>query len=45
MKGLLEKWDIVYTSATVMQKFRDYAKAQGVLNGCEQGKVLTDTNL
>ncbi|MFA7717419.1 MAG: hypothetical protein WC875_01785 [Candidatus Absconditabacterales bacterium] len=45
MKGLLEKWNISYTSATVMQRFRSYAEAQGVLNGCEKGKVVKDSNL
>jgi hypothetical protein len=45
MKWLLEKWNISYTSATVMQRFRSYAEAQGVLNGCEKGKVVKDSNL
>lgn len=45
MKWLLEKWPVTYTSATVMQKFRDYAVANDKLNGCEKGKVVKDNNL
>lgn len=45
MKWMLEKWPVTYTKANVMQKFRDYAVANDKLNGCEQGKVLKDSNL
>ena len=45
MKWILEKWNITYTPATVMQKYRAYAQAQGVLNGCEKGKVVKENNL
>jgi hypothetical protein len=45
MKGILEKWPVTYTKATVMQKYRDYAVANDKLNGCEQGKVAKDSNL
>ena len=40
MKGILEKRDVSYSKATVMQKYRDYAQTNSKLNGCEKGKVL-----
>ena len=45
MKGILEKWDVTYTKANVMQQYRNYATANDKLNGCVQGKVIKDTNL
>ena len=45
MKGILEKWPVTYTSATVMQKYRDYAVANDKLNGCTQSGIVKDTNL
>lgn len=45
MKGILEKWPVTYTKATVMQKYRDYAVANNKLNGCTQGGIVKDTNL
>ncbi len=45
MKGILEKWDVSYSKATVMQKYRDYAQTNNKLNGCEKGKVVKTGNL
>ncbi len=45
MKGILEKWPVTYTTANVMQKYRDYAVANDKLNGCVKGAVVKDTNL
>lgn len=45
MKGILEKRDVSYSKATVMQKYRDYAQTNNKLNGCEKGKVVKTGNL
>ena len=45
MKGMLEKWNVQYTAANVMSKYRSYAEANNKLNGCVKGAVLKDTNL
>lgn len=45
MKGILEKWDVSYSKANVMQKYRDYAQTNNKLNGCEKGKVVKTGNL
>ncbi|MCX6823597.1 MAG: hypothetical protein NT085_00515 [candidate division SR1 bacterium] len=45
MKGILEKWNVPYTSTTVLAKFRAEAVKRNALNGCVKGKIVTDTTL
>lgn len=45
MKWLLEKWNVPYTASTVLSKFRAEATKRGALNGCEKGKIVTDSTL
>jgi hypothetical protein len=45
MKGLLEKWNVPYTSSTVLNNFRAEAVKRDALNGCVQGKIVTDKTL
>lgn len=45
MKWLLEKRNVVYTSTTVLDKFRAEAVKRGALNGCVKGKIVTDKTL
>ena len=45
MKWILEKWDVPYTSATVLTKFRAEAVKRNALNGCVKGKIVTDKTL
>ena len=45
MKGLLEKWPVTYTASTVLSKFRAEAVKRDELNGCQKGKIVTDTTL
>jgi len=45
MKGLLEKWNVPYTSRTVLNNFRAEAVKRDALNGCVQGKIVTDKTL
>ncbi len=45
MKWLLEKRPVVYTSTTVLDKFRAEAVKRDALNGCVKGKIVTDKTL
>lgn len=45
MKWLLEKRPVVYTSTTVLDKFRAEAVKRNALNGCVKGKIVTDKTL
>ena len=45
MKWLLEKRNVVYTSTTVLDKFRAEAVKRDALNGCIKGKIVTDKTL
>ncbi len=45
MKWLLEKWNVPYTSATVLNKFRAEAVKRDALNGCKKWIIVTASNL
>lgn len=45
MKWLLEKWNVPYTSSTVLANFRAEAVKRDALNGCEKGMIVTDQTL
>jgi len=45
MKWILEKWNVPYTSTTVLTKFRAEAVKRDALNGCVKGKIVTDKTL
>jgi hypothetical protein len=45
MKWLLAKWNVPYTASTVLSKFRAEAVKRDALNGCVQGKIVTDATL
>ena len=45
LKGLLEKWDLQYTPATVKTVFFAEAQKRDLLNGCVFGKILKWANL
>lgn len=45
LKGLLEKWDLQYTPATVKTVFFAEAQKRDLLNGCVFGKTLKWANL
>jgi len=45
MKWLLEKWNVVYTSTNVLEKFRAEAVKRDALNGCVKGKIVSDKTL
>lgn len=45
MKWLIENWNVQYTSSNVLQKFRAEATKRNALNGCTQGKIVTDATL
>ena len=45
MKWLLEKWNVSYTSSTVLNNFWAEAIRRGELNGCVKGKIVTDKTL
>ena len=45
MKWLLEKWNVSYTSTTVLSNFWTEAIRRGELNGCVKWKIVTDKTL
>ena len=45
LKGLLEKWDLVYTPTNVKTVFFAEAQKRDLLNGCVFGKILKWGNL
>ncbi len=45
MKWLLEKWNVPYTSSTVLNNFWAEAIKRDALNGCKKGKIVTDKTL
>ena len=45
LKGMLEKWDVQYTTANVKTQYWAQAKAKDVLNGCVFGRTLKWVNL
>ncbi len=44
-KGMIEWWDLTYSSATVKSVFRAEAKKRDVLKGCVYGKLVKGENL
>ena len=45
LKGMLEKWNVQYTSANVKTQFWAEAQKRDILNGCVFGKILKGVNL